>query len=551
MSNKASFNLGFTGLIMAGIGFLLTFFQNGTEEFLVITLLFIIVGGILILIALFAPKSIKSSALNNIEIELEQKNTNDADEELISNVNYDFLNVEYDNLPDIDFQSFVKEDVWVLKNQKGFNCVEGGMVTYIDSETHTSKIASIYYNFQAIKIIFSDNTSTCMFKTKYFKYDIVDCITAPRYTVILDKTDSFRFERKKDKDAFVRYFTEYNKFIDGIIENSKEDTIQTYTNIVTNPKISNMVKNFLEVIDENLFIDFQLNRVFVEQYLHKSELGSWFLQDIDLPPLNYVPNGLIFDYQTFLAFNELLSKETNVNKYSVDLLSYLLLQNCVIDKFSALWQEKYDCSKGDDEELNEYIYRCFDTNIIDKQDGYGYALLAYYILKQKDNIYNIFSNEILNIQTIVQKVNEKQQRELFEKQIFKDNTTDTIDDTVAKPKIDDIDMMTGAEFESFICVLYRKMGYNAYVTKTSGDQGLDVIAEKNGKRIGIQAKCYAGAVGNSAIQEAVAGKNYYNCDRVVVVTNSSFTKSAVDLANANNVVLWNRDILKGKINELF
>ena len=535
---------------MLGISFLLGFFQNGSEEILVITLLFIAVGGILILVALFGSYCINSSDSNNIEIELEQKNTNDADEELVININYDFLNVEYDNLPDIDIQSIIEEDVWVLKNQKGFNSVEGNRVTYIDSKTQIQKKASIYYNFQAIKIVFYDNTSRCIFKAKYFKYNVVDCISAPFYTVILDEFDSFRFERKKDKDAFVRYFTEYNKFIDNITDNSKENTIQTYSNIVNNPKISNMVKNFLEILDENLFIEFSINRVFVEQYLRKSDLGNLFLQDINLPQFNYVFDRLIFEYQTFSAFNELLRKETNVNNYCVDLLSYLLLQNCVINKYSALWQKKYDCSKGDDEELNEYIYRCFDTNIIDKQDEYGCALLAYYILEQKDNIYDVFGNEILNIQTIVQKVNEKQQKELFEKQIFKDNTADTTDSTISKIKIDDIDMMTGAEFEDFICVLYKKMGYNAYVTKTSGDQGLDVIAERNGKRIGVQAKCYAGAVGNSAIQEAVAGKNYYNCDRVVVVTNSSFTKSAIDLASANNVVLWNRDILKEKINEL-
>ena len=549
MSDKARYRFAAAGLILIGIGFLLVFAQNGSEVILYTNFLVLGVGLVLVLVAIFSNKNDMDYTLNSKECT--KLIIDNPDEELVSNVNYDFLNVDYDNLTDIDFQSFAKEDVWILKNQKGFNSVEGGMVTYIDSETHTPKEASIYYNFQAIKIVFNDNTSICIFKNTYIKYDVDDCITAPLYTVTLDKTDNFRFERKKDKDAFVRYFTEYNNFIDSLIDNAKESTIQTYTNLVSNPKISNMMKNFLEVIDENLFVDFQLNGVFVEQYLHKSELGSSFLQGIDLPQFNYVPNGLIFDYQIFLSFNELLKKEANVRRYSVDLLSYLLLRNCVIDKFSALWQEKYDNSRSANETINEYIYRCFETNIIDKQDGYGYALLAYYILKQKNNIYDIFVNEILNIQTIVQKINEKQQKELFEKQIFKDNTTNTIDNTVLKPNIDDIDIMTGKEFESFICLLYRKMGYNAYVTKTSGDQGLDVIAEKNGKRIGIQAKCYASAVGNSAIQEAVAGKNYYGCDRVVVVTNSLFTKSAVDLANANNVVLWNRDILKEKINELF
>ena len=108
----------------------------------------------------------------------------------------------------------------------------------------------------------------------------------------------------------------------------------------------------------------------------------------------------------------------------------------------------------------------------------------------------------------------------------------------------DIDLMTGIEFENFLCDLFQKMGYHTISTKASGDQGIDVIAEKDSVKIGIQAKCYTGTVGNSAIQEAVAGKTYYSCDKVMVITNSRFTKAAIDLAKVNNVILWDRDMLK-------
>ena len=110
-------------------------------------------------------------------------------------------------------------------------------------------------------------------------------------------------------------------------------------------------------------------------------------------------------------------------------------------------------------------------------------------------------------------------------------------------------MMSGKEFEEFICKMFKSMGYISEVTKQSGDQGLDVIAEKNGVKIGIQAKCYSNTVGNSAIQEAVAGKNYYGCQKVIVVTNNNFTAAAIELAECNDVILWNREILKEKIKE--
>ena len=107
--------------------------------------------------------------------------------------------------------------------------------------------------------------------------------------------------------------------------------------------------------------------------------------------------------------------------------------------------------------------------------------------------------------------------------------------------------MTGSEFETFIADLFSKKGYTTTVTKASGDQGIDVIAERNDTKIGIQVKCYSGTVGNSAIQEAVAGKSFYSCDKAMVITNSSFTSSAIDLAQANDVILWDREILKDNI----
>ena len=115
--------------------------------------------------------------------------------------------------------------------------------------------------------------------------------------------------------------------------------------------------------------------------------------------------------------------------------------------------------------------------------------------------------------------------------------------------INDVDVMEGSEFENFIALLFSKMGYSAKTTKSSGDQGIDVIAERNNLIIGIQAKCYGGSVGNTAVQEAVAGKKYYNCNKIIVVTNNYFTASAIDLARVNNVILWDREILKDKIKD--
>lgn len=63
------------------------------------------------------------------------------------------------------------------------------------------------------------------------------------------------------------------------------------------------------------------------------------------------------------------------------------------------------------------------------------------------------------------------------------------------------------------------------------------MATINNFRLVEQCKKYINPVGNKAVQEAIAGREYYEADVAVVVTNSSYTKSARRLASASNVKL--------------
>lgn len=112
----------------------------------------------------------------------------------------------------------------------------------------------------------------------------------------------------------------------------------------------------------------------------------------------------------------------------------------------------------------------------------------------------------------------------------------------------DIDGMDGHEFEYYCANILRKVGFTKVnVTKGSGDQGVDILAEKEGIKYAIQCKNYSSPLSNTPIQEVNAGKAFYSCHVGVVMTNSTFTTSAIDLANATGVLLWDRDILKSMI----
>lgn len=108
-----------------------------------------------------------------------------------------------------------------------------------------------------------------------------------------------------------------------------------------------------------------------------------------------------------------------------------------------------------------------------------------------------------------------------------------------------IDGMEGHEFEYFCAELLRAVGFKEVkVTPGSGDQGVDILASKDGIKYAIQCKNYASSLGNTPVQEVVAGKKFYGCHVAVVMTNSKFTAGAIELANATNVLLWDRNKLK-------
>lgn len=114
--------------------------------------------------------------------------------------------------------------------------------------------------------------------------------------------------------------------------------------------------------------------------------------------------------------------------------------------------------------------------------------------------------------------------------------------------IAEVDLMDGIQFEHFLRELFERLGYEVKLTKESGDFGADLILKKDSAKIAVQAKRYKKAVGIKAVQEISASVKVYNADTAWVVTNSTYTKAASDLAKANHVKLIDRDQLVQMIN---
>lgn len=217
-----------------------------------------------------------------------------------------------------------------------------------------------------------------------------------------------------------------------------------------------------------------------------------------------------------LEKNELLDffdKNSDVNIHSIRKMKQeaIVLQSNV---------ENLESSKRELENQNKELERYV------KQDD-----IVYRALEEHREEYNELSKNEKKLKKEICRLEQKL-RPLKEKESFIENCN-----------IYYIDSLEGLEFEEYFSQILNSMGYSSYRTQSSGDYGIDVIAEKEGIRYGFQCKLYNQNVGNKAVQEAYSGKAYYNCHVAIVVTNNYFTKGAINQADKNEVVLWDRDKL--------
>jgi restriction system protein len=103
------------------------------------------------------------------------------------------------------------------------------------------------------------------------------------------------------------------------------------------------------------------------------------------------------------------------------------------------------------------------------------------------------------------------------------------------------DITNGHEYERFCADLLSENGWEARVTKATGDQGVDIIAHYNGLRVVFQCKFYSSPVGNKAVQEVVTARIHEQADLAVVISNATYTRSAENLAKTTNTILIHHD----------
>ncbi len=96
--------------------------------------------------------------------------------------------------------------------------------------------------------------------------------------------------------------------------------------------------------------------------------------------------------------------------------------------------------------------------------------------------------------------------------------------------VEQIDLMHGVTFETYVCKILESQGYTVENIRASNDYGVDAIASKGEDKIAIQIKRSKYPIDRRAVSDAGAGKDFYKCKRAMVITNNTLTESAKKFA---------------------
>ncbi|MCJ1998683.1 restriction endonuclease [Lactococcus paracarnosus] len=313
-----------------------------------------------------------------------------------------------------------------------------------------------------------------------------------------------------------------------LIYNSDNDLKKYFSNFVK--KYTNETFNFI-MPD----IDDRLNK-----YLNGEKIALTAFDNYSLE----TNNSLKFCDDVLIRFIELLhSKDLKIQLNNYLVVEFVKFE--VIKQIFLSMKDEINISKIKTNNTKDFFYSCFNYFTENELKQFNViAFISYYCFEHRilvDNYKNL--DDFYKIQ----------------QKYYKDFEFEKLDSIISADQVevtqtnylDKIDFMDGFEFERFLSTLFLKLGFKRNVTKKTGDQGADLIVDKDGVSYAVQAKRYSSPVGNKAVQEAISGKAYYETNHAMVVTTSHYTRQAQELARKSGVILWNRDKLFNIIKEAY
>lgn len=128
-------------------------------------------------------------------------------------------------------------------------------------------------------------------------------------------------------------------------------------------------------------------------------------------------------------------------------------------------------------------------------------------------------------------------------ELYRKHNTDIYleEELLQQTATDNINQLSGVDFEKVCQQLVESMGFETETTKASGDGGIDLIAYNHqpllsGKYI-IQCKRYSGSVGEPIIRDLYGVVMSERANKGILMTTGTFTKSAIGFADGKPIEL--------------
>lgn len=97
--------------------------------------------------------------------------------------------------------------------------------------------------------------------------------------------------------------------------------------------------------------------------------------------------------------------------------------------------------------------------------------------------------------------------------------------------------LDGHQFEDAVAAVYRSNGYNAKVSKHGGDGGIDIVLDKDGRRIAVQCKAHKAQIGPSVARDLYGTMAHLGFDEGIIVSRSGFTAGVYDFVAGKPISL--------------
>ncbi len=116
-----------------------------------------------------------------------------------------------------------------------------------------------------------------------------------------------------------------------------------------------------------------------------------------------------------------------------------------------------------------------------------------------------------------------------------------------KAGLREVKRMSRREFINFVNFHFMRLGYITEKTRQAGETSADFIVKKNNVKSAVLVIRSDRKIGVKIVESVLGAYRFLDCSRSIVVTDNFFSDEVKELAEENNIELWDKNKLASSI----